>query len=158
MQNQGKQFEKDFIKSVPDTVFHYRFKDGTAGFAGAQNENVRFQAKNICDFQLFDGRLILLELKSHKGKSIPFSCIRENQLSELSKAEIYPGIIPGIVFNFRDMGKTYFVRINHVWGYIKNSDRKSIPLEFVQQYGIEIKGTLKKVHYRYDIKSFLEAI
>jgi recombination protein U len=156
--NQGKQFESDFIKSVPDTIYHYRFKDGTAGFAGAQNENVRFQAQNICDFLLFDGRLILLELKSHKGKSIPFSCIRDNQLLELSKAETFNGIIPGMIFNFRDIEKTYFIHIRHIYYFYHHSDRKSFPLEFAEQYGTEIKGELKKVHYRYYVKEFLERI
>lgn len=156
--NAGKSFEQDFIKSVPDTIYHYRFKDGTAGFAGAQNENVRFQAQNICDFLLFDGRLILLELKSHKGKSIPFSCIRENQLKELSAADNFNSIIPGIVFNFRDINKTYFVPIRHVYYYITHTDRKSIPLDWVQENGTEIKAELKKIHYRYYVKEFLQEI
>ena len=30
--NAGKSFEQDFIKSVPDTIYHYRFKDGTAAW------------------------------------------------------------------------------------------------------------------------------
>lgn len=156
--NAGKSFEQDFIKSVPDTIYHYRFKDGTAGFAGEKNENVRFQAQNICDFLLFDGRLILLELKSHKGKSIPFSCIRENQLKELSMADNFSGIVPGIVFNFRDINKTYYVLIRHVYYYITHADRKSIPLDWVQENGIEIRQELKKVHYRYYVKEFLQEI
>ena len=158
MKNQGKAFEQDFIKSVPDTVFHYRFRDGTAGFSGTKNENVRFQAQNICDFLLFDGRLILLELKSHKGKSIPFSCIRENQLAELSKADNYSGIIPGLIFNFRDINKTYFVHIRHAYYYYYHADRKSYPLDWVQQYGVEIKAELKRTRYRYYVKEFLQEI
>jgi recombination protein U len=154
--NQGKQFEKDFIESVPDNVYHYRFKDGTA--AWGEGENTRFQAQNICDFLLFDGRLLLLELKSHQGKSIPFSCIRENQLTELSKACEYPGTIPGLIFNFRDIEKTYFVHIRHAYYYYYHAERKSFPLEWVQQFGVEIKGELKKVHYRYYVKEFLEAV
>lgn len=154
--NAGKLFEQDFIKSVPDTVFHYRFKDGTAGWG--EGEATRFQATNICDFLLFDGRLILLELKSHKGKSIPFSCIRENQLKELSMADNFNGIIPGIVFNFRDVSKTYFVPIRHVYYYITHADRKSIPLNWVQENGIEIRQELKRVRYRYYIAEFLQEI
>jgi recombination protein U len=151
--NEGKKFEQDFIRSVPETVFKYRFKDGTAGWG--EQDKTRFQAPNICDFLLFDGRLWLLELKSHKGKSIPFSCIRENQLTELSKAEIFDGIIPGFVFNFRDIAKTYFLHIRHAYYYYHHADRKSFPLDFVQEYGQEIRAELKKVRYRYDVQGFL---
>lgn len=156
MKNQGKIFEDDFIKSVPENVYHYRFKDGTA--AWGESDKTRFQHNNICDFMLFDGRLILLELKSHQGKSIPFSCIRDNQLEELSKAEIYNGIIPGFIFNFRDYNETYFVHIKHVYYYYHHAQRKSFPLEFMEAYGIEIEGEIKKVHYKYYIKEFLEVV
>ena len=66
--NAGKSFEQDFIKSVPDTIYHYRFKDGTA--AWGEGEATRFQATNICDFLLFDGRMFLLELKIKGNQSL----------------------------------------------------------------------------------------
>lgn len=153
MKNEGKKFEEDFIKSVPESVFRYRFRDGTAGWG--EQDKTRFQATNICDFMLFDGRLWLLELKSHKGKSIPFSCIRENQLTELSKAENFTGIIPGMIFNFRDTAQTYFVHIRHIYYYYHHADRKSFPLEWVQEYGQEIRAELKKVRYRYFVGEWL---
>ena len=86
MKNPGKVFEEDIKKSVPKEYWIYRFKDGTANFSGSKNENVRFQAHNICDFMIMTKEnLILLELKSHKGSSIPFSCIRKNQIEEMTK-------------------------------------------------------------------------
>ena len=73
-QNEGKRFEEDIKKSVPSEYFYYRFKDGTGNFNGTKNENVRFQAKNICDCEVMtDNYLFLLELKSHLGKSISFT-------------------------------------------------------------------------------------
>ena len=36
--NAGKVFENDLIKSVPDNIYHYRFKDGTAAW-GEGSEN-----------------------------------------------------------------------------------------------------------------------
>ena len=157
--NSGKQFEADFKASVPSNVYFLRLKDGTAAWdSSTDKSNIRFQAQNPFDCILFDGRMILLELKSHKGKSIPFSCIRENQLKELSIADNFSGIIPGIVFNFRDISKTYFVPIRHVYYYTTHADRKSIPLDWVQENGTEIKAELKKVHYRYYVKEFLDGI
>ena len=158
MSNEGKRFEQDFINSVPEHIFRYRFKDGTAGFAGQKNENGRFQAKNMCDFMLYHKKLFLLELKSHKGKSFPFSCIRENQLEELSKAQSFVGIIPGIVFNFRDLERTYFVNIHHVHYYYYHAERKSFPLDFIQQWGLPIEGYKKRTRYSYDIETFIEEL
>jgi penicillin-binding protein-related factor A (putative recombinase) len=168
MKNEGKKFEEDFYNSVPDDVFKYRFKDGTAGFSGQKNENVRFQAQNIADYIMFDGRLFLLELKSHLGKSFPYTAVmgsydkekckwsKEKQLNDLEKASHFKGIITGYVFNFRDLELTYFVPVRHVHYYFYHSERKSFPLLWVQEYGIPIDGYKKKVRYRYDIAKFLE--
>ena len=103
-------------------------RDGTASWG--EQENTRFQQSNICDSVLYDSnekRLLLLELKSHKGKSIPFSCIRDNQLKELLKADVFKGIYPGIVFNFRDVEETYYLPISKVSEYILTDERKSFP-------------------------------
>lgn len=141
MKNAGKQFEEDFIKSVPESVYHYRFKDGTAGFAGCQNENVRFQATNIADFLLHDGRMWLLELKSHLGKSFPYTAVmgsynknkkvwsKEKQLNDLEKASHFAGIIPGYIFNFRDLNLTYFVPVRHVHYFFLPQRNKKLSTE-----------------------------
>ena len=102
----GKQFEQSFKKSVPSNVLIYKFKDGTANFDGQKNDNVRFQAKNVCDFMMFNGRyLYLLELKSLKGKSIPFGNFRDNQIKELTKMQHFRNVIAGFIINFRDVAK-----------------------------------------------------
>jgi recombination protein U len=164
--NAGKDFENDFIKSVPETIYHYRFKDGTA--AWGQGENTRFQHDNICDFLIHDGRMLLLELKSHLGKSFPYTAVmgsydkekgkwtKEKQLNDLEKASHFDRIITGYVFNFRQLNLTYFVPVRHVHYYFYHSDRKSFPLEFIQQYGVQIGQQIKKVHYRYDVEGFLK--
>ena len=101
--NPGKLFEEDFKKSVPKWCWLYRFKDGTANFKGEKNENVRFQAHNICDFEIMaQNSLFLLELKSHQGASIPFSCIRKNQIEEMVKAAEFKYIKPYFKYNFSD--------------------------------------------------------
>lgn len=154
--NAGKVFETNFKVSIPEDMFYYRFRDGTGGFDGQKNENVRFQHSNICDCMIFTyGKLFLLELKSHKGKSLPFKAIRENQIKELKKADEYNDIIAGLVVNFRDIEKTYFVDIKNVLDYMKETDRKSLPLEFFILEGIEIESKKIRVNYRYDIKTFI---
>lgn len=157
--NQGKRFEEDWKNSIPDKIFFYRFRDGTANFAGTKNENVRFQQKNMCDCLLYDSEnLFLLELKSTKGKSIPFGNIRQNQLDELVRVSDFSGVYSGFVFNFRDVEKTYFLDANTTFDYIMTADRKSFPIDFVDSKGIQIKQTLLRTRYRYDTLKFISDI
>lgn len=154
--NLGKIFEEDFKKSVPDWCWIYRFRDGTANFAGEKNQNVRFQAHNICDFMIMaNERLYLLELKSHKGASIPFSCIRPKQLEEMAEIT-YPNITAFFLLNFRDIERTYAVRAGELRKFIETTDRKSVPIQWCKDQGIEILGEKKRTRFRYDLESLLK--
>lgn len=153
MANPGKKFEEDIKKSVPEWCWIYRFKDGTANFAGEKNSNVRFQAHNICDFMVMSKDILfLLELKSHKGSSIPFNCIREKQIQEMSSIN-HSNIKPMFIFNFRDKEKTYAVQAIKVKEFIEGAERKSIPIAWCKENGIEIPGKKKITRFRYDLES-----
>ncbi|ELQ0171766.1 Holliday junction resolvase RecU [Clostridium perfringens] len=155
MKNEGKKFEEDFKSSIPEKYFVYRFKDGTANFNGAKNENVRFQAHNICDFEVFaEDKLFLFELKSYNGASIPLSGIRKTQLEEMLKASNYKNIEPYFLLNFRPLEKVYAIRVQNVQAFIEKAERKSIPVKWCIENGIEIKGTKKKVRFSYDLEEF----
>ncbi|WP_024613635.1 Holliday junction resolvase RecU [Clostridium sp. Ade.TY] len=155
MKNEGKRFEEDFKKSIPEKYFIYRFKDGTANFKGTKNENVRFQAHNICDFQVFaENKLFLLELKSYNGVSIPLSGIRKTQLEEMLKASNYKNIEPYFMFNFRPLQKIYTVKVENVQEFVTKAERKSIPVKWCIENGIEIEGVKKKVRFRYELERF----
>ena len=156
--NEGKQFEEDFKKSIPKGYWFYRFKDGTAGFSGEKNSNVRFQAHNIADCEVMGNKyLFILELKSHKGSSIPFNCIRATQLKEMSAID-HERVKAYFVFNFRELENTFAVDVQTVKNYIETSERKSIPVKWIIENGIEIKGTKKKVRFRYDLESLFKKI
>ncbi|MBY0755047.1 Holliday junction resolvase RecU [Clostridium sardiniense] len=157
MKNEGKRFEEDFKKSVSEKYFIYRFKDGTANFKGTKNENVRFQAHNICDFQVVtENKVFLLELKSYNGVSIPLSGIRKTQLEEMLKASNYKNIKPYFMFNFRPLQKVYAVKVENVQEFIEKAERKSIPVKWCIENGIEIDGIKKKVRFRYELESFFK--
>ena len=109
--NSGKVFEQDFRKSLdlddPD-LFFYRFKDGTASWGNQENSFIRFQAKNISDCMIFFKRyLFIIELKSHKGKSLPFSCIKENQFQEMYNASFKNYVYPILIIFFPDIEECY---------------------------------------------------
>lgn len=154
--NAGKQFEQDFKNSVPNNIFFYRFRDGTASWGN--QENTRFQQSNMCDCMMFSDALFLLELKTHKGKSIPFSAIRQNQVTELSKASTYSKVIAGFIVNFRDAEKTYFTSATKIEYFMAHEERKSIPMAWFEENGTLIHQKRLKVHYRYGIQEFLDGI
>lgn len=155
--NSGKRLESNFKKSIPDDIFFYRFKDGSSAWGG--NDKVRFQSSNICDCLIFNGsKLYLLELKSTKGKSLPFGNIRENQLKELSLATYYQNIVSGLVIEFSDLDRCFFIDIKNVIEFMNTSDRKSIPLDYLEIEGIEIEVTKKKVNCNFNIRKLLNEI
>lgn len=150
MINNGKRFEMNFKNSVPDDIFFYRFKDGTASWG--QSENVRFQASNMCDCMIYKMPvLIFAELKNHKGKSLPFTAIRENQMLEMMKAQTHPGIKSMLIVNFEDVQECYGLDIFAVQKYIDMDIRKSIPVDYFREFGINIPCQKKKVNTGYDL-------
>lgn len=155
VKNEGKRFEEDFKKSIPKWCWCNRYKDGTANFGGTKNENVRFQAHNICDFEvLAEDKLFLLELKSYNGVSIPLSGIRKTQLEEMLKANEYKNIRSYFMFNFRPLQKIYAVKVENVQEFVKKAERKSIPVKWCIENGIEIEGIKKKVRFKYNLEEF----
>lgn len=152
--NPGKAFEEDFKKSVPEDCWIYRFKDGTANFHGQKNENVRFQAKNICDFQVMTKEyLFLIELKSHAKVSIGFDCIRENQIKQMSEID-HPKIKAYFIFNFRDLEKTFAIEAKKVKEYMETAQRNSFPFIWCEENGVEIIGAKSRTRYKYDLEKF----
>jgi recombination protein U len=151
----GKQFEKDFKKSIPKEIFLLRLNDGTASWSNS--DNTRFQQTNPCDYILHHkGFLFLLELKSYKGKSIPFNAIRNTQLKHLYNiSKLNGNEYPFIIFNFRDIPETYMVSIVEIFSYMnqqKQQDkRKSFSYDWVKNVGYQIKAQKKIVNYSYNV-------
>lgn len=163
MKNLGKRFEENFKKSIIDdeNTLLYRFKDGTANFGGERNTNVRFQASNVCDFMLFhsyeyNSKLFLIELKSHKGKSLPITCIRDNQIKEMTTYSKKKNVESLLIVNFSDIDRCFSISIDQFNEFIKLGERKSIPLSYFEEYGIEIDIIKLKVNNKYNIYNWLE--
>ena len=142
--NPGKQFEKDFKASILDDQFFLRLTDG-GGWSNA--ENTRFTPSNLCDGILFTGKILyLLELKSHKGKSIPASALKQVEpLASINTLRT----IPAFVCNFRDVGETWLVGAETVMVELKT--RKSLSIQTCREYGLHIPQKKLRVHWRYDL-------
>lgn len=149
--NEGKKFEEDIKKSIPSWCWCYRFRDSAGTWQGG--ENTRFTPSNISDYMVMGDRtLYLLELKTHKGSSIPFNCLK--QAKKMSEVK-HPSVKAYFIINFRDKELTYAVEAVKVQEYISSSTRKSIPYSWCQENGIEIQGTRKRIRFRYDLEEFL---
>lgn len=163
MKNLGKVFEDNFRKSIPKTpnIFYYRLKDTASSYYGG-NEFLRFSQSNIADaFLLYTSKdyglthLLILELKSHKGKSLPYTAIRENQLNEMLHASEYNNVVPLLIVFFSDIERCFALHIVKVMKFIQESERKSIPLEYFEEQGTEIEVQKLRTNYRYNVEKFL---
>lgn len=144
----GKIFEEDIKASFPLDFYVERYKDDTARFKGVANP---------ADFRLYKyPYTFLLELKSHKGKSIPLDKIRDSQIKGMAKAVEYRGVYGGFILNYRDLEETYYIPVMELVWFILSKQRKSIPVDWCREKGVRIAQKKKKVRYTYDIKSWLE--
>lgn len=162
MKNLGKKFEENFKKSVPEYIFFYRFRDSGSAYYGG-NQQLRFSSSNIADCLIQDpfSGLHLIELKNHKGKSIPLSCIignktKKKQIEDLYEANKYSGVYSSIIVFFCDVERCFELSINDFIEFINKEDRKSIPIEYFEKYGCEIKVEKLKTNYRFNIEEWLK--
>lgn len=152
--NSGKRFEQCFRKSVPKNIFYYRLKDSNNTWSNG--DKTRFTNTNICDSIMFDGfYLYMLELKSTKGKSLPYSNIREHQINDLLWCDTFNNIISGLVIEFSNYNECYFIEISHFKEFKESNNRKSLPIDFCKKKGIKIDVEKLKVNKKYNIEKFI---
>lgn len=157
--NAGKVMERQWRKSamrVPNLYYH-RMNDGTATFYGGQGQTgVRFQKENPYDcFMFLCPCLYLIELKSHKGGSIPLNAIRNVQLLNLSAVKDVDGIEAGFVVHFVDKGECWFADGWKVREFAETTERKSIPLAWFQENGVRIGLVEKRTNTEYDVSGMI---
>lgn len=155
--NTGKKFEEDIKKSIDDTAFLYRLRDSGGSWQGG--EKSRFTPSNICDFILFKSpRMYLLELKSHKGKSIPYTVIKQlDKLLDVANRKL-ENLQCYLLLNFADLEETYLIEVESVASIKESKSRKSLSIEDVREYGYKVDQVKKKVRYRYKLLECLEEI
>jgi len=148
--NVGKLFEEDFIASVPEDVFKFRFRD----LPYFLTKNSKYTVNNNpADFFIFYDYLYILELKSCKGTSYPMTNTRKNQVEGLTKYSKCDKVLAGFVINYRKYNKTYFIHIDDY--IIISKHKKSINIKDMELYGKLIEQNLKRVRYSYNIKKFI---
>ena len=154
MKNPGKMFEEDFKNSCPFWI--EKEKDN---IMFSQNNNTRFTMTSNYDFRIFTGKtLFLLELKSTKQESLPFSAFKKtksyDQLKELHKNCNYKNTKAGAIINFRSENKTYFIETYELLYLRSSSPRKSISIDDCEAKGKIIPQELKRIRYKYNFTIF----
>lgn len=162
MKNLGKIFEDNWRKSVPSSMFFYRFRDSSGTWSNG--DKIRFTPSNIADCMIFAyNKLHLIELKSHKGKSIPMEAIvgnktKEKQIQDLLNAGSFSGICSWIIIFFSEVEKCYAIRIEKFIDFKNQENRKSIPIIWCEENGIEIEVSKLRSNYKYNIGKWISNI
>ena len=173
MINPGKQFEKDFQESALKVMSYIRLNDPASSFntecKGCKKKKTRFAPKHLCDAIGFKKpNEYLIELKSVKGKAVPFENIvkdkKDKRLFKMVEENRRHGAKSFVILNFRGAdNKTYAVKAKDIFSFINQPDiygwpkgRKSIPIEFAKNVGIEIRNYKKVVRYKYIIEDLLK--
>lgn len=167
MQNVGKRFEQDLIKSVPDYVGVIRLPDAAQSFY--KSSNLRFSLKNPYDYILWCPNtltLYALELKTVKGKSISFERTKDehgeihyHQIVGLQNFDRIGECVCGFVIEFRELETTVFISISEFLKLQNTIPKKSFNFKDLSTYDVNyitINQVLLKTHYRYDIDTFLK--
>lgn len=156
MKNEGKKFEEDLNISISNSnVFIYRLKDTSSSWNNGQTG--RFTSRNACDFISFNpilNKILMIECKSFKGKSISFSNIKTHQVEEMYFYKHKYKVDCYMFFNFRDLEETYALDIDFVREQYLSGARKSISLDFVRNNGFLIKSVRKRVRFTYFLEDF----
>ena len=159
MKNVGKYFENWWRNSIPNDVFFYRFRDSSG--AWNKNQKLRFTPSNIADNLLFtNGCLFLNELKTHKGKSIPITCIMGNktklkQIGDMYEANKYHNVFCQFIIFLSDIERCFVLDIENFLFFMQDNDRKSIPLDYLETMGTEIEVKKLRTNYKFNIQKWL---
>lgn len=165
----GKLFEEEVqTSSKEQKVWFFRVRD-----VNPQAIKKGFKTpENPYDALLYkDGYLFPSELKSTKGKSLPFNNIKDHQIESLINSNTYDKrIIPGFIINFSELNRSFHLHIDKFVDYIKAAEsdkkecnrysvnKKSLTLDYIEGVGVEITGVLKKVKHRWYINQLLDTL
>lgn len=149
--NKGKAFE-DTVKKAFEKVEGVsidRLRDAPRKLKGVDNPS---------DFIVYKKpHEVYVECKSHKGNTLPFACIREEQIKGMTEKAKIAGVKAGIIIWYIDHDQTVWVPIAEVVS-MREEGYKSINIKDLNypRNIIRIEGTKKRVYFDYDMEKFLE--
>lgn len=151
--NYGKKFEKVFEQGWKQTFpvsFILRLPDQQSGYFGSSS--------NPCDYICFNnGKLFMVELKSHAGNTFPFDALR--QYDKLSKYVGIDGVHVCVIIWFRDKDKVVYCPMESIIK-MRVDGKKSVNIKYLdtKEYNIIDIPSTKKRTFMYSDFSFLAEI
>ena len=99
-----------------------------------------FKIPSTTDYNgIYRGKYIDFEAKETTSKtSFSLANIHKHQINHLINVK-NKGAISFIIVRFTVLDETYFLDTNLLEEFIKNNERKSIPIDFFKEYGTMIK-------------------
>ena len=154
MKNEGKIFEDDFKKSVPEGVYCKKLHDSANGF-DIENSKQRFALQSPYDFLLCkDGQMYAYELKTAKGSSFSFKGkspnIKMRQIDELILAK-RSGAKTGLILNFREKEQTYVLDPDDFKAFTESTTKSSINIKEAEEIGYKLGQEKPAPAIRYEI-------
>jgi len=149
--NKGKQFEdvvKKAFEKVPGVSID-RLRDAPKKLKGVDNPS---------DFIVYKKpHEVYVECKSHKGNTLPFTCIRSQQMVQMMKKSYIDGVIAGFIIWFIDRDITVWIDVRDVFPYWFSIGEKSINFKDIDKMNaICLYGKKKRIYFDYSMDKFLE--
>ena len=146
--NLGKEFEARLKRDWEDTVpnsFIYRLKDVTMGY--------KFIG-NVSDFVAYKKPdMFLIEAKSHKGNTFPFSAFR--QYKELTEYDNIEGLHPGVILWMIDHNLVLWIPIQ-TFEKLEAEGKKSFNVKYIDDYEcLVIPSDKRRVFMRSDYSALI---
>ena len=94
-----------------------------------------YEKKSTLDYNgIYKEKYIEFDAKETNSKtSFPLSNIHEHQIEHIKNVIFYKGIV-FLIIRFNIINKTYLLEGAKLLEFINNSDRKSIPLDFFEEF------------------------
>lgn len=149
--NYGKDFElkfkKDILDSIPNSSVD-RLYDPMGYYSGVSN---------ICDFIFYhEPNIFYLELKSHKGASIPFKNV--TQYEKLREKVGIPGVRAGVIIWLYEKDNAIFYLPISTIEQMKNDGEKSFGIRHLNNnkyFYLNFPSKKKRVFYDTDYSLLL---
>lgn len=102
----------------------------------------KFIVPSTTDYNgIYKGKYIDFEAKETNSKtSFSLNNIHAHQINHLVSIKNHGGI-GFVIVRFNSLNKTYLILIDDITNFIKNEDRKSIPITYFEKYGYLIKDS-----------------
>ena len=149
-QNRGMELEKE----LNETNEYYKIHDlaliskrpTPIKVVKCQNKKITeayFEESSTTDYNgVYKGKYIDFEAKETNSKTaFPLNNLQENQLLHIENV-IKNGGVSFLIISFSELEKYYLLMGNELVEFIKNNERKSIPLSYIEEHAYEIKRGL----------------